>query len=364
MRNTTEKVIEDISDLVNEYEKIRPKYKDFTERIVHLLKELLINENIIIHNIEGRAKEIKSFKNKIIRKSNKYINPLNEMTDLSGVRIITYYQDDIDLVEKVIKKEFKVDEKNSLDKGTLLKSNEFGYKSVHYILSLSEERLKLPEWSKYSEYKFEVQIRTVLQHAWASISHSIQYKHEEEVPKDLKRKLFRLAGLFELADEEFMDVKKKNSLIMDEVKRTSEEDGMDFELNLLTISEYVQNSPNIKKLVKNAVEEGFKLIENRKDDPKNYENESVLRLLLLCRDYEIKTIGELDNIIKNNLNESPEFFRNIHTGDKWEITSYFAVFLTLIHIYRESIEVSALVELGWGENIAKRVVERLRKYGE
>ncbi|MCY9549805.1 GTP pyrophosphokinase [Lysinibacillus xylanilyticus] len=354
--------MENTNDLVTEYEKKRPKYIAFTDRIVHLLEELLINKEINIHNIEGRAKEVNSFRSKIIKKPNKYVNPLNEITDLSGVRIITYYQDDVELVEKLIKEEFKVDDKNSLDKGALLKSNEFGYRSVHYILSLSEERLRLPEWSKYREYKFEVQIRTVLQHAWASISHSIQYKHEEEVPNDLKRKLFRLAGIFELADEEFMDVKKKNSAIIAKVKSSSKGDGLEFfGLNLLTITEYIQNSSDVKILVENATKVGFEM----DHEPFNIDEEnkdSALQLILLCKLFGIKTIGQLDSIIKDNLSESSGVFRNIYYGSGWIITNYYAVIFLLIHIYIQSIEILTLVEMGWDEGIAERVIEQLREY--
>ncbi|MEK4086296.1 GTP pyrophosphokinase [Psychrobacillus sp. FSL K6-1415] len=351
-------------DLVNAYEKQRPKYIDFTERIVHLLKELLNNDDIIIHNIEGRAKETKSFRKKIIRKTNKYTNPLNEITDLSGIRVITYYQDDVDIVERLIKKEFIVDKKNSLDKGELLKTNEFGYRSVHYILSLSEERLKLPEWSKYREFKFEVQIRTVLQHAWASISHSIQYKHEEDVPGDLKRKLFRLAGIFELADEEFMDVRKKNSVIMKEIKSTSKEEVMDFELNLLTISEYIFNSPNVRSLLENAEKEGFNYEYYEAFDDED-ESDSSSQLLRLCKDFGIETVRDLDSVIKNNLAESQAIYRNIIIGHgEWEISPSFAVILILVHIYRGFIKTQTLVELGWSESIAEMVIEQLGNYGK
>jgi len=355
--------VENTNDLVTVYERKRPKYIAFTERIVHLLEELLINKEINIHNIEGRAKEVNSFRSKIIRKTNKYANPLNEITDLSGVKIITYYLDDVELIETLIKDEFIIDVKNSLDKGALLKSNEFGYRSVHYILSLSEERLKLPEWSQYREYKFEVQIRTVLQHAWASISHSIQYKHEEEVPNDLKRKLFRLAGIFELADEEFMDVKKKNNALIAKVKSSGEEELEFFGLNLLTVTEYIQNSSNVKVLVENATKVGF-ILEYDAFSIEKENKDSALQLILLCNIFGIKTIGQLEKIIKDNLSESSGVFRSIYDDSEWEISNYFAVIILLIHKYIQSIEIPILVEMGWDEDIAKSVIEQLREYNK
>jgi ppGpp synthetase/RelA/SpoT-type nucleotidyltranferase len=196
---------------VEKYKKLRPIYEDFNERIKDLLKSLIEENKIKYHLIETRTKSLESFKEKIERKSNKYSNPIEEITDLAGIRIIVYYQDDVARIEEIIKNEFIVDDQNSFDKGKLLKTNEFGYQSVHYVVSLSFDRAKLSEWKKYSKFKIEIQIRTVLQHSWASISHELEYKKSYEIPTILQRRLFRLASLIELDDEEFKKSKDQHN---------------------------------------------------------------------------------------------------------------------------------------------------------
>ena len=183
------------------------KHKLFTPIISELIKSLLISEEIKFHVVECRTKEIHSLEQKISRKK---IQTLKSITDLSGIRIILYYQDDVDKVNSLLRKNFKIDESNSIDKAEILETNEFGYLSVHYIVQLDSKRNKLPEWKSYSKLKAEVQVRTVLQHSWASISHELSYKRKIEIPKGLSRKLFRLAGLFELADEQFMLIRDEH----------------------------------------------------------------------------------------------------------------------------------------------------------
>ncbi|MEN6351216.1 MAG: hypothetical protein ABFD08_17705 [Syntrophomonas sp.] len=65
----------------------------------------------------------------------------------------------------------------------------------------------MPEWNDIKDLWAEVQVRSILQHAWAVISHSFLYKSKQDMPKELVRKLYRLSALFELADDEL------NSLI-------------------------------------------------------------------------------------------------------------------------------------------------------
>ncbi|MFD0345799.1 hypothetical protein ACFQ0M_06300 [Kitasatospora aburaviensis] len=71
------------------------------------------------------------------------------------------------------------------------------------IARLSEERRTLTEYQEYAGFRAEFQVRTVLQHAWGVISHALDYKNEDAVPAEVRRKLFRLAALLETGDELF-----------------------------------------------------------------------------------------------------------------------------------------------------------------
>jgi ppGpp synthetase/RelA/SpoT-type nucleotidyltranferase len=131
------------------------------------------------------------------------------MTDLSGIRIVAYYLRDVHRIANVIRNELRIDELNSSDKASELPVTGFGYRSVHLIASLDERRLALPEWRKFINLRCEIQVRTVLEHVWAAVSHELQYKREDEVLPIFKRRLARLSGLLELSDEEFGDLRRE-----------------------------------------------------------------------------------------------------------------------------------------------------------
>jgi len=77
---------------------------------------------------------------------------------------------------------------------------------VHYLVSLSPQRVTLPEYARYAGLIAEIQARTILQHAWAEIEHDIQYKSVDTIPTGIRRRFMALAGLLEIADREFQAV--------------------------------------------------------------------------------------------------------------------------------------------------------------
>lgn len=93
------------------------------------------------------------------------------------------------------------------DKISQMESTEdkFGYKGLHLDLMLNEKRNLLPEYSKFKDIQFELQIRTAIQDAWSILDHKIKYK--KSIPTELKRRINRLSALFEIADEEFLRIK-------------------------------------------------------------------------------------------------------------------------------------------------------------
>lgn len=98
--------------------------------------------------------------------------------------------------------------KNSIDKRKSIEPDRFGYMSLHYIVSLNKTRSKLPEYSDFSELKFEIQIRTILQHSWAKIEHKLGYKSNSSVPDEIRRLFSILSGTLELVDKEFVTIKE------------------------------------------------------------------------------------------------------------------------------------------------------------
>ena len=131
-------------------------YENFTNKLEDLIKDLLHAIDIV--QINYRPKTIESFADKINREGKDYLDPIQEITDLVGIRIICYYLEDVNVVSEILKREFKIDLENSIDKSQILDPDKFGYLSVHYIITLADNRKDLTEWKDYSEIKAQIQL--------------------------------------------------------------------------------------------------------------------------------------------------------------------------------------------------------------
>ena len=177
--------------ILEEYRENLPRFNDMARQLHSRLKNTFDDAGLLVAALEYRVKTEGSLAGKLELKGTKY-NSLADITDIIGLRVITFYIDDVDKVASAVERMFDVDWENSVDKRKLHEIDSFGYLSVHYICSV-------PEFP----YRFEIQIRTVLQHAWANMSHDTGYKSGVEVPKGYLRSMSRIAGMLELIDDEF-----------------------------------------------------------------------------------------------------------------------------------------------------------------
>lgn len=198
------------------YIPMRPRYEFFGETLLKLLRMCLAEE--AVHNIEARAKTIDSFGDKAASAADasadtpKYSEPLKQITDLCGVRIIAYFPDALKSIESVLDKELIVIERS--DKSTAFeKSGRLGYQSIHFLVRLRPEREVLREYRDLAGLVAEIQLRTILQHAWAEIEHDIQYKAPRGLPTAIRRRFAALAGLIEIADREFQAIQDANQAL-------------------------------------------------------------------------------------------------------------------------------------------------------
>lgn len=203
-------------NIVADFDKNHSRYLQFTDKIEQLLKQLLLIEDIHYHSISGRVKERSSLEKKLRKGRGKYAN-LGDVTDLTGIRIITYFSGDVDAIARVIEGEFEVDWSNSIDKRAVIEEDRFGYLSLHYVVSLSSSRTQLIENKYLKGLKAEIQIRSILQHAWAEIEHDLGYKSQEKIPREIRRSFSRVAGLLETADLEFMHIRKRLGKLEEEL---------------------------------------------------------------------------------------------------------------------------------------------------
>jgi len=167
--------------------------KQLSEQASSLLQAALREQNIELNTFERRVKTEESLAGKLEKKGYKY-RTLYDITDVVGIRVVTYYTDDVDKVAAIAKQIFDVDWKNSVDKRKH-QLNSFGYLSLHYICYLKEGPLRT--------IPFEIQMRTALQHVWSAIEHDIGYKGAVKLPPEFVRQFSRLAGMLEMADDEF-----------------------------------------------------------------------------------------------------------------------------------------------------------------
>ena len=196
--------------------------EDAKDSFVALTNALLIHAGSIdVSKIEGRVKDreecIKKFNLKYrtnLESSSTSYSIRDHITDLIGLRVVCLYEDDIEKIEKCLSEHFEVIDKT--DKIAQIENTEgsFGYKGLHLDLRLNETRKALPEYLKYSEFRFEIQIRTIVQDSWSVLDHKIKYK--KSIPTRLKRRINTLAALFELADREFREIRDST---VDEIKK-------------------------------------------------------------------------------------------------------------------------------------------------
>ena len=195
-----------MKELLAQYRNLLPVYEQMAEMIPEKLKGFFAEAGIIVAAVEHRVKTESSLVGKLQLKGDKY-HSIYDITDLVGIRVITFYNDDVDKVASVLERLFEIDWENSIDKRKAHEIDSFGYLSLHYICRVPESAYTIPEHPEINQIRFEVQMRTVLQHAWANLNHDTGYKSGVEIPKVYKRHLSRLAGMLELVDDEFSRIR-------------------------------------------------------------------------------------------------------------------------------------------------------------
>lgn len=187
-----------------EYDELLPVYQEVEQIAFELISNALIGSGIHIHQIAHRIKEKDSALEKLDRKSTKY-KFLSEFTDMVGFRVICYFSEQVNAVAEILGKVLDVDYSRSIDKRAAIDPTRFGYISLHFICSLPKDKGYRDE---LSSVKFEIQMRSILQHAWAEIEHDLGYKTEFAIPTKMRREFSRVAGLLEIADECFDNIRK------------------------------------------------------------------------------------------------------------------------------------------------------------
>lgn len=293
----------------------RATYLAFTSALESLVRQLLEQANIPFAQVEGRTKDVANFESKLKRKKGEYPNPLEEVTDLTGLRIVLFYFDDIERVSTLIDQEFVVDSENSVDKSVALDPDRFGYLSVHQIVSLRSSRKALLEWSRFGGLCAEIQVRTVLQHAWAAISRKLAYASVREAPRDLQRNLNRLSALLELADSEFVDIRQAREAIETEYDREVERGNLDLQLDESSLEIYLREAGIQDRISCLAREAGSATASVDEDQVEPGWSRRLLQELLKVLEERAgwERIEDLDEMLNENWSALPKFMEYVNT---------------------------------------------------
>lgn len=220
------------------YDQNHSRYQDLTSTMETLISKLLQGKSIPYHSVNGRLKTRKSFLDKWDQKD--YSAP-EDIMDVAGLRIITHTTAEVKRVCDVIEAEFAIDDINSGDKAQDMGVDKVGYLSVHYIAKMNETRLGLPEYERFTGMCFEIQVRSLLQHAWAEIEHDRSYKFAGVLPKEIQRKFYLVAGTLELMDQEFCSLSNEIDSYAQMVTEQTEKGELDIPIDSTSLLQFLDN---------------------------------------------------------------------------------------------------------------------------
>lgn len=254
-----------VQEIVDLWKDEQPKYEDLGKIVSAFIKNK-ITDYELLPEIQYRTKELVSIIKKVRKKQAEKEYSYQHLKDKLGIRIICTFQEDLDVVEKFINKSFII--VNVEHKKDNLDFNKLDYVSNHYDAKIKCSVAEFKPHTDFQDFIFEIQVRTLNQHAWSNTAHSLSYKRETDLPDKLKRKVYRLLSLYELADDEFSSVNKALKEYQENIAYTLlrklegkfykfAKTDYDREISLLdinTILDYFETDNTAKQLLINNIE--------------------------------------------------------------------------------------------------------------
>ena len=267
----------EIDEVQAGYESARPKYEQLKGEIIYILESALAQRGIAIHMLEGRIKPVDSLIAKMERQETE--PTFEEIVDICGITIIGLFLSDIQEIGKLLEETFELESTD--DKITAKPHEEFGYLSVHYVARLPDS-FSGPRYDGIKGLRFEVQVRTIAMHAWATISHYLDYKSPNAIPSNLRRDFNALSAMFYVADSHF-ELFFSSRLQAEQKAQIANTLGTE-EINLDTLTAYLKkkyptrdstSSVGISDLVEELVASGYQTI-SRLDSDLDRSNEAFI----------------------------------------------------------------------------------------
>lgn len=272
-----------------QFSDLSPRLDNLLSVVPNLLSSDLNRESIKTLAITQRKKNFESIRGKVRRKGYSEITP--SMTDLVGVRVMVYLPGDIEQVERRAREIFEIDEANSIDRTKPPEPGMGGYRSLHLVARLGQGRATLNEYKDVWDIPFEIQIRTVLQHAWAEIEHGLGYKSSISLPSHLDHRLRCVASLLEVADREFLEIHESAQRYAHDVSQNANEDGSEDTISAVaTQALFDKLHKDIKFARPNKL-------------PRNIANTTADKATQELRDFGILTVADLRHLATKDLAE-------------------------------------------------------------
>ena len=272
-------------EIIIEYEELKNVLKNLNDRLIDAIERLLEEKEIKLgFPIKGRIKELDSLIDKHKRGAFRINKTIKEVQDLVGFRIILLFKRDVIKVTQVIEENLSI--KRKYDTQDRLGHDQFGYSSIHCIVSVPDSWLEVPIYKDFSNLIAEIQIRTLSQHNWAEFSQIIDYKEGEEIPKSIKRSMGRVSALLETVDLEFERLLDEKINYETGIKSATANETLDEEI--------------IEKLLDHHLPNKYKM-----------GNEVYSKGIVGLKEHNIILADNLITIIKKNLDGAMELDRGI-----------------------------------------------------
>lgn len=195
----------DIKNIADIWNTDKSKFEELGSVVAVFIKST-ISECELLPEITWRTKDLLSIVKKIKKKQLEKEYTYNDLNDKLGIRIICSFQEDMEIIDSYLEKYFVIKKREK--KKDELDIQKLDYLSNHYDVSIKTSISPFDKIIHLKDLVFEIQVRTLNQHAWANTAHSLSYKQEANISSLLMRKVYRLLSLYEIADDEFSAVNK------------------------------------------------------------------------------------------------------------------------------------------------------------
>lgn len=167
---------------LEEYEKeYRLTYEAFANVVRFILEQAIAADPSVPRpqSVQSRAKQVDSLRRRLEEANNLHTPTLEaDRRDLAGARLVFYTNNDVErfLASRLVRDNFEIEEDSTKVHHPTPENEGARYRSIHYTVRLKDNRMQLPEYSKFSGLRCEIQVQTILNHAWSETSHDIIYK--------------------------------------------------------------------------------------------------------------------------------------------------------------------------------------------